>query len=114
MGVEARPRQDIHQLWSQGVACVRVCLFVCLFVCFLIAVCRTTDGTFDEDGYGLVVCGCYEQADTKHETNRLKMSDKGMADGEQLYQLHDFEKIRHLGSGAQGNEFCLPPFCVRV
>jgi serine/threonine protein kinase len=39
-------------------------------------------GTFDEDG--------------------LKMSEKGMEDGEQLFQLHDFDKVKHLGSGAQG------------
>ncbi len=36
----------------------------------------TSDGTFDEGG--------------------LKMSEKGIADGEQLFELHDFEKARAL------------------
>lgn len=55
---------------------------VCVALWINIALCRTTHGTFDEDG--------------------LQMSEKGMGDGEHLYQLLDFEKVRLLGSGAQG------------
>lgn len=39
-------------------------------------------GTFDSDG--------------------LKMSDKGMEDGERLFELDDFKTIKELGHGAQG------------